>query len=468
MLTADVWTLVLQQTECTQSLLKLRLVNKFSKSMLPMDFITGISMSTTACILWNPETTRYDRIQPNQSEDDVEGAIVNGGNEFWSWVYSNPIRLTQYALISDGDDGDRKRRRGLLTKRVTSFITTNSDESFLWVKITENGLICTLSAIGSTLSTTLSVMRRMQEGQGELLETITVKDINPKQILRHSVFDDEPAEYTFSRKSLQCFEWNGRSFIMMLPLDKKDEAWIMEIGKGEEKDAQSSSAAQWVISSIRCCCCSSSTASVFYAASNSGPTPPPPSSLRIGCVRQVRNLLYVIPEQAGSVFVMDLCDDRPRLKYHSTLPELPAVTTSWGSGSSNNNSNGGGSKIRLIPVASLMDVSENGENFVVQDVRAKQVFHLTKTSARSLDDRRQFNLNGFSLVGNHAVVCFFRDSRQYSLYNLRTKAHVRTFNFEFQPLLSLMGKDCIWSIGPTMSVYRQVAAAAAVDSGDYH
>ena len=498
----DVWTLVLQQMECTQSLLKLRLVNKFLRSMLPMDFIAGISMST-ARILWNPETTRHDRIQIINQSEDVEEAIVNGGNELWSWVYSNPIRLTQYAALPISG--------GVITKRVTSFITTDrsssrSDESFLWIKITDNGLICTLSSMvapggGGTVSTKLSVMRRKQqqllllpllqqeedhrEEEEKLLEssssssssstssmmiitTITVKDINPKQILRHSVFDDEPVEYTFSRKSLQCFTWNGRSFIMMLPLDKKDEVWIMEIGKEEkceeqeeaqQKQKSSSSAAQqtttmWVISSISNSSSSSS------------------SSLRIGCVRQVRNLLYVIPEQAGSVFVMDLCDDRPRLTFHSILPELPAgggggtsssyctTTTTTTTGSSKKK------KIRLTPLASLMDVSENGENFVVQDARAKQLFHLTKTSVRSLDDRRQFNLNGFSLVGNHAVVCFFRDSRQYSLYNLKTKAHVRTFNFEFQPLLSLMGKDCIWSIGPTMSVYRQIAAAAAAQEED--
>ncbi len=447
MLTSDVWTLILQQIECTQSLLKLRQVNRFSRDLLSMDFITGIPASS-AQVMWNPETTRHQRIQLSQAED-IEGAIVNGGNEFWSWVYSHPIRLTQYALITGSDTlAAEGGGRGLISKRVTSFITTNSDESFLWVKITDNGLICTLSTIGSTLSTTLSVLRHMRDGQ-ELLETVMVKAINPKQILRRSVFDDEPVEYTFCRKCLQCVSWNERSFIMMLPLDKKDEMWLMEIVVSGEEGSSSSSGgdhnhnhrhhAQWMISSIRC--------SRDVAAA------PMPLLCNIGCVRQVRNLLYVIPEQAGSVFTMDLNENHPRLTFCSLIPELPAGFAWFGH-----------SRIRQIPVASLMDVSENGKNFVIQDARAKQVFHLTKTTVRPLDSNRQFNLNGFSLVGNHAVICFFKDSRQYSLYNLRTKDHVKTFTFGFQPLLSLMGNDCIWSIGPTMSVYRQVAAAPASSS----
>jgi hypothetical protein len=102
----------------------------------------------------------------------------------------------------------------------------------------------------------------------------------------------------------------------------------------------------------------------------------------------------------------------------------------------------------------MLDVSDNGEHFLVHVNRLQSIFHVTSSTVRSLEPRLKLNFNGFSVIGNQAAVCFIRNSREYRLYNLKTKSLVRKFQFEFIPRFSLMGIDSIWSIGPLMSVHR--------------
>ena len=67
---------------------------------------------------------------------------------------------------------------------------------------------------------------------------------------------------------------------------------------------------------------------------------------------------------------------------------------------------------------------------------------------------RLVEVSGFSLLGDNAVVCFFKDSKEYCLYNLNTRSLVRKFHFTTMPFRSFMGKNCIWSITASMSVHR--------------
>ena len=410
--TSDVWSLIISHVHGTQNLIKLRLANRMLRDLVSMEYITGIPTST-AHILWSPKVINYGKIRLLENED-TEGTITNEGNEFWVWVYADPIRLTQYVTTPD-------RYGDIVTKYTTTFKTVSSNESLLWLKITANGLICIITASDHSNPLVLTVFRRLPDQEEETLSVVMRTTIERTNLMRRCIFVDESDDYLFSRNSLQCMTWNEKSFIVMTPVNKKDTIMLMEIG--------SDPSVEWTTMHI-----------------------PLIPLKRIGCIRQIKNIIYVIPDCAGSVYAADLNETRPSLVFLHSTPMLPSGTTSMG----------GRTWITQVTIASVMDVSENGKNFVVWCAGAKKIFHLTETTVRQLDRRRnELHVSGFSFIGNRAVVCFFKASNEYCLYNLETKDRVRSFRFDTTPCLSLMGKNCIWSVGPKMSVSRQIASPQA-------
>lgn len=372
--------------------------------MLPMSMVTGIP-EHTASTFRNPRTTNLGRIHRDDNED-IEGMLTNEGTVFWSWVYSNPIRLTRFFAVSPPNT----------PKSITTTIKINSENTILWVNITDNGLLCLLTTNEAHSTAMLSISKWEH---GKAIKTISTTLIDPRKVIRHSIFSDEPIESQFSRKSLQCITWNTRSFVVMLPLDKKDEMWLMEIGSHN---------AAWM--------------QLRLPHSSDQPIS------RIGCFRHRKSIIYIIPERAGGLFVLDLDSPRMCIIFRHDLPILPTTTVL----------RLGKAKLQQISLASSMDVSDDGENIVVHVAGTKQLFHLTKSTIRTLESRHTLDISGFSFVGNHAVVCFIQSSREYRLYNLRTRDHVKTFHYAYPSLLLLMGTNSIWSVGPTMSVYRQRGA----------
>jgi hypothetical protein len=151
------------------------------------------------------------------------------------------------------------------------------------------------------------------------------------------------------------------------------------------------------------------------------------------------------------VHVFDLNATVPTLSFLHALPEIPSITRRFGR-----------NRVRTqIGIASTMDVSENGDHFLVFAHNAQCIYHLTKTSVRLLEESCRGHINSFSFLGNDSVVCFMKDSTEYRLYNLRTRDFVRSFHFAVVPRFSLMGCRGIWSIGPSMSVFGQSAACVS-------
>jgi hypothetical protein len=163
----------------------------------------------------------------------------------------------------------------------------------------------------------------------------------------------------------------------------------------------------------------------------------------MGCIRQVKNLVYIVPARAGSVYTIDLDSASPLPRFQHALPEIPSSPKIFGR--------------KQIGIASTVDVSENGEHFIVFTHNMRRIFHLTRTSARPLEEGFIGDVNSFSFIGNDAGVCFMKASTEYRLYNLKTRDFVRSFHFAFAPHFSLMGDQCIWSTGSSMSVHRQTA-----------
>jgi hypothetical protein len=149
---------------------------------------------------------------------------------------------------------------------------------------------------------------------------------------------------------------------------------------------------------------------------------------------------------------MDFNEIDPCPVFRHTIPELPTGVSWFGANAS----------IRKVYIATSANVSDDGENFIIQDQGAKKVFHLTKTTIRHLHVNSQLLIHDVFFMGNNAAICSFRNKSQFSLYNLKTKDFVKTFHFKFDSFLSLFGKDCIWSVGPTMTVYRQIADTRAL------
>jgi hypothetical protein len=404
--TPDIWSNIVQHIDCTKTLLNLRRTSKAFSQLITIDDVIGAPINS-ARVLWDPKMEKYEKISVSAHED-MEGVLSDDGNKMWVWVYTNPIRLTQYEV-------GEEFKNGAMTKHIVTFVTPNSNDSLLWLKVADNGIICLLSTTqintGVHNPVLLSVLRRFPDS--EFLEMILVTELDRKDIMRRSLFEDETDEYVFSRNSLQCFTWNHKTFVIMLPVSHKDTIALLEVQQFHGKWRT------WRIDFDQ--------------------------SKYIGCIKQANHLLYILPAQAGAVFVMDLSKSDPSPKLLHLLPILPNTTT-WFNRLS---------KISKVPIASMMEISPNGENFIVYVPGNLQVLHLTKTSVRPLEHKRKLNIGAFSLLGNDAAVCFMKDSTEYRLYNLKSKDFVKAFHFPYTPIFSLMKNNCIWSIDQAMAVYRQ-------------
>jgi hypothetical protein len=401
MLTPDLWSIVVQHVDCTQTLFNLRLVNKAFNTLIPLEAVIGAT-SEVVSVLCKPKISKYEPIQIGPNED-LEGVLSQDGTMMWSWVNSNPIRLTQY-------DASNELICGYISKNITTLATLR--EEYLWIGVADNGLICLLKNTPDE-PLFLSVMRHSPKS--EVLSLVMATEIERRRVMRRSIFQDEPEEYLFSRNSLQCITWNDRTLIMMLPIDQRDTISFLEIEPFHKN---------WITCQIPC-----------------------GASTRLGCIRQVKNLIYIVPARVGCVYTIDLNDTNLHPILRHTLPELPNGI-SWFTGKSG---------VQEISIASMMEVSENGDNFIVSVSSMKQVFHLTKSAIRPLDKFRKLDISACSVLGNTAAICFMMDSSEYRLYNLKTKDFVKAFQFAYTPFFSLMRNNCIWSMDSTMAVYRQIA-----------
>ena len=397
MLSADIWDTIVKHVSCTKTLLRLRCVNKMFVLRIPRNLITGVP-SNLERLLWNPITHLYDKIHITEHED-IEGSLVDDGKKFWAWVYTDPIRLIQF---------DSEKNIG----RVSSFKMSSNVGSFLWIKMATNGLICILTTSDDDSDETpmyLFVLKRIPEQQA--LEIVTTKEIDRNCLMKRSVFNDD---YCFSRNNIQCFSWKERTFIVMMPINQEGYISLMEI-----KDAKN----KWTTWNIPC-----------------------DPSTRIGCIRQVKHLIYIMPARGSSVYAINLLSADPCPTFLHTLPTIPSGPK-W---------RGTTTVYQQKGLATMMDVSEDGENFIIHAKNMKRVYHMTKTSIRPLE-KSSMDINSFGFIGNDAVVCFIRASTEYRLYNLITNDFVRSFHFDFVPQFALLGNKCIWSVGHCMSVYRQIA-----------
>jgi hypothetical protein len=298
---------------------------------------------------------------------------------------------------------------------MISIATVNFNASFLWIAVTENDLICVLTADNTASSAdplALTVLRRCPGD--EILDIALVKSIERRHVLRRSVFMDEEEEELFVRGSLQCFTWNDRTFIIMLSIHFKENISLLEVGESTE----------WKTWYIPC-----------------------GTSKRIGCTKQVKNLIYIIPANAGRVFVIDIHQKDPHPLFIHLLPTIPNSVCRFGKHS----------QMQQVSVITMMEVSENGRNYIVNVAGTKQVLHLTETTSRPLDKKYQLKVDAISFIGNEAAICFTNSAKAYRLYNLRTKDFVRAFRFTYTPFFALMRDNCIWSIDTAMGVHRQTA-----------
>jgi hypothetical protein len=203
-LPADIWTIVTEHVLCTKTLLRLRVVNRRLKNHITMPLVTGVP-SEMEGLLWSPVSVSYGALQVSAHED-IEGSVEENGKHFWAWVYSDPMRLIEYDMNQPGS-------------RVTMLKMPKAIDSFLWIKVAPNGLICTLATADEFSSRTpliLSVMRR--NGSSELLENVMSTEISQRLVMYSSAVSDDPQ---FSRNRIQCFVWKTRTFIIMMPLDQQ-------------------------------------------------------------------------------------------------------------------------------------------------------------------------------------------------------------------------------------------------------
>jgi hypothetical protein len=368
-----------------------------------MELIIGAPRESTLLLL-KPKTKKYDKIQVTTHED-MEGAISADGTRLWAWVYTDPIRLTQY---------NTNHAANPVSMHDISISTLNFNTAFLWIAVTENDLICVLTADNTTSADplALTVLRRCPGD--EILDIALVKSIERRHVMRSSVFMDEEENELFVRGSLQCFTWNDRTFIIMLSIHFKENISLLEVGEGASTEWKT-----WYI--------------------------PCGTSQRIGCIKQIKNLIYIIPANAGRVFVIDVHLKDPYPLFIHLLPMIPNSVCRFGKQS----------QIQQVSVITMMEVSENGRNYIVNVTGTKQVLHLTETTSRPLDKKYQLNVDAISFIGNDAAICFTNSAKAYRLYNLRTKDFVRAFRFTYTPFFALMKNNCIWSIDTAMGVHRQ-------------
>ena len=398
-LSSDLWDVIISHIHCTRTLLRLRRVCKSLQTQIPRHLISGIPTNLERLLFFKPESRSICKIDVSEKEEDLECAISDDGKRFWVWVYSNPIRLTQYYPDQQDDAA------------VLQFRMTGNLNSVLWIQVSANGIICMLTTPldPDSESIMFSAYRSIPD---EPLELVTTSTIRRAAVMRKETLNEE---HILSRESIQCVSWESRTFVVMIPIDREGIIALLEIVPGN----------QWKMWQLQC----------------------GPLSSRIGCISQTRHLIHIIPTRGGVVWAINLIAPNPCPVHMHSLPVIPKAKI-WLRRKE---------AIIVEGKASSLHASENGNNFIVCSQNLQRVFHLTQNEIRPLEDRK-LDINNISFIGNDSIVCFIKGSAEYRLYNLKTKSYVRSFQFDFIPYFSLMGNRCIWSVGPSMFVHLQIGA----------
>lgn len=269
MLNSDTLIQIIGHVRCTKTLLTLRATCRAARDELGIERITGMPIDTLRLFVCQKPQFVMGRLQ-NVWPDDIGACFTDDGKEFWTWANTTCGKVTIDRYAADE------------WRAVATYEANVPCATYLWLHITDGGIICTLSVADDALPIVFSAFRC--EETHAMLQT----ELDNSVLLTSSGEADAPVIYRFHQENVLFASWKGRSFIAVMPNShkmlgllqiKQEGAWVW-----------------WNVHQVHAMC-------------------------------QAGSKIYAMPGRGEALFALDLDADQPEPAIVDTLPRLPATMT---------------------------------------------------------------------------------------------------------------------------------------------
>lgn len=275
----DILSLVSVHIGCTRTLLLLRATCRSARDELSIERIMGMSTETLralACpdvqyVMGSPQT-----VWP----DDIGACFTDQGGGFWTWASTTCGKLTinKYALL------------GGEWAPVTRYEASVPHATYLWLHITDGGLICTLSVVDDDWPIMFSAS--VCHSSRPVLQT----KLDRSLLLENGSYEDAfaPEIYRFRQENILFAGWKGRSFLAVVPNSYSSLGLLQIKAEGA-----------WTWWDV-----------------HTGRAP----HVRTLC--QSGKRIYAMQGSGGMLMALDLEDEEPKPELVDVLPMLPTIVSS--------------------------------------------------------------------------------------------------------------------------------------------
>ena len=284
MFDSDTLGLIITHIRCTKTLLNLRATCKAARDEIGIERIAGMPMDTLRILVCPDRRLTMGRCQ-NVWPDDIGACFTDNGKEFWTWANTTcgKVVVDQYAVV------------GNEWKAISTYEANVPSATYLWLHVTDGGMICTLSVIDDALPIVFSAFRC--EDTHAVLQTefdnsllLTLHTELDRSLLLENESEEEfaPVIYRFHQDNVLFASWNGRSYLAVMPNShkllgllqiKQEGVWVW-----------------WELHQVHAMC-------------------------------QAGSKLFAMPGQGQMLFALDLDTDEPEPALVDTLPRLPMTVT---------------------------------------------------------------------------------------------------------------------------------------------
>ena len=308
---ADVLSLVLSNMQHTRSLLNMRRTCRQAWKALSVELIMGMSVDRSR-LFFEPIISNIG-VARSVGAAGLTPLRQRAACVVWNHKLTNLIELNQYSYSNTK------------WQRDFSFEATTPASTYLWVFVSADGVLCTLSAADDGNRPLIFTALRL--GTDGLMMCTTIS----RRLLMQSATDIKPDSLLFA-------SWANRSFLIVLPCNEhRHKIGVLELDSEHERWEW------WEVSVV---------------VQNQ-------DQLQMGPMYQIENYVFVMPLGGTALFLLDLAIPvpRPQLALYHALPQLPTHVTA-------------------------MKVSNNYERVLAYSPSANTLYSVTQSHAHVLTHER--------------------------------------------------------------------------------
>jgi len=206
---ADTLTLIIAHIRCTKTLLRLRSTCRAARDELSIERIVGMPIETLKLFV-RPDARHVMGRSQTVWSDDIGACFADNGREFWTWANTTcgKVTIDHYAAEDEW-------------KAVATYEANVPAATYLWLHVTDGGLICTLSVVDDALPIVFHAFKcdaphavLQTELDNNLLLTLQT-EIESSMLF--GMDDDAPVVYRFHKENVLFASWRDRSFLAIMP-----------------------------------------------------------------------------------------------------------------------------------------------------------------------------------------------------------------------------------------------------------